>query len=67
MNELSHMPPTSLFDALAESLSIAAAFNKDAAVAPAVVLWTDENREWEALVPRFRQALPNSLIKAISD
>ena len=42
-----------------KSLAIAAAFNKDDAVAPAVVLWTDEKREWEALVPRFRQALPN--------
>lgn len=29
MNELSHMPPPSLFDALAESLAIAAAFNKE--------------------------------------
>src|SRR5271157_6222361 len=37
-------------------------FNKDDAVAPAVVLWTDEKREWEALVPRFRQALPNFFI-----
>ena len=31
-------------------------------MAPAVVLWTDEKREWEALVPRFRQALPNFFI-----
>ena len=29
---------------------------------PAAVLWTDEKREWEALVARFRQALPNFLV-----
>ena len=53
---------TSVLDALISSLAKAAEYNRDDAVAPAVVLWTDEKKEWESLVPRFRQALPGYLI-----
>ena len=48
-------------DALVGSLLSAATYNRDDAVAPAAVLWPDEKREWEKLVPRLRQALPQFL------
>lgn len=49
------------FDALLTSISKAAEFNKDDAVAPAAILWTDEKREWERLVPRVRAVRPEFL------
>src|SRR5208337_57138 len=51
-----------LLEALLSSLERAADYNRDDAVAPAVVLWTDEKREWESLVLRFRQALPHYFV-----
>ena len=53
---------STVLDALLVSIQKAGDYNRDDAEAPAVVLWTDEKREWEALVPRFRQALPNFFI-----
>src|SRR5262249_34911156 len=37
-------------------------YNRDDAVAPAAVLWPDEKREWERLVPRLRALLPHFLV-----
>jgi hypothetical protein len=53
--------PTTVFDALIEAISRAAVFNKDDVVPPAAVLWTDERREFERLLPRLRLALPQLL------
>jgi len=33
-------------------------FNPALEVAPVVVLWTDEKREWEGIVPRIKEVLP---------
>ena len=44
--------PTTAFDSLIDALARSAAFNKDDTVPPAAVLWPDEKREWEKLVPR---------------
>ncbi|MBL8391992.1 MAG: BREX-1 system phosphatase PglZ type B, partial [Candidatus Accumulibacter sp.] len=33
-------------------------FNPSLEMAPVVVLWTDEKREWEGIVPRVKEALP---------
>lgn len=55
------MPSPTVVDALIASLSSAAAYNKDDAEPPAAVLWTDEKREWDRLVPRLRMALPQFL------
>ena len=33
-------------------------YNKNDQVAPAVVLWTDKDRQWEALLPLLRERLP---------
>jgi hypothetical protein len=52
---------TTIFDALVESIHKAAVFNKDDVVPPAAVLWTDEKREFERLLPRLRVASPNLL------
>ena len=51
-----------VLDALLASLAKAADHNRDDAVGPAAVLWPDEKREWERLVPRIRAALPNFLV-----
>src|SRR5947208_11763955 len=48
-----------VLDALLASLQKAADFNRDDTVPPAAVLWPDEKREWERLVPRLRAALPH--------
>lgn len=53
---------TTVIDALVAALERAAAFNSDDAVAPAAVLWPDEKREWERLVPVLRARLPQFLV-----
>jgi hypothetical protein len=51
-----------VFDALIASLQGAAAYNRDDVVPPAAILWTDERREWESLVPQLRMVLPQFLV-----
>lgn len=53
---------TTVFDALLASLQKAADYNRDDTVPPAAVLWPDEKREWEKLVPRLRSVLPQFLV-----
>jgi len=55
------VPHTTVFEALADSLRMATVYNKDDAVPPAAVLWTDERREFERLLPRIRLEMPNVL------
>ena len=55
------MKTTTVFDALVDSLRKASVFNKDDVVPPAAVLWTDEKREFERLLPRLRLEMPNVL------
>jgi hypothetical protein len=50
-----------VFEALIASLQSAAAYNRDDVVPAAAILWTDERREWESLVPRLRLVLPQLL------
>jgi len=47
-----------VFDSLLGALQKAADYNRDDTVLPAAVLWSDEKREWEKLVPRLRSVLP---------
>lgn len=51
-----------VFDAILSSLQAAADYHKDDVVQPAAILWTDERREWERLVPRLRMVLPHFLV-----
>jgi len=53
---------TTVFDAISASLKGAATYNRDDVVPPAVILWTDEKREWESLVPRLKMVLPQFLV-----
>jgi hypothetical protein len=50
-----------IFDSLLASLQKAADYNRDDTERPAAVLWPDENKEWESLIPRLRAALPQFL------
>ena len=54
-------PLETVFEALVASLKGAAAYNRDDVVPPAAILWTDERRGWESLVPRLRVVLPQFL------
>lgn len=49
-------------DAIIESLKAAAVYNRDDVEPPAAILWPDEKREWECLVPRLRMVLPQFLV-----
>ena len=51
-----------VFDAVIASLKGAAAYNRGDVERPAAILWPDEKREWETLVPRLRMVLPQFLI-----
>lgn len=52
----------SVFAAILESLQSAAAYNRDDVARPVAILWPDEKREWESLIPRLRIALPQLLV-----
>src|SRR5262245_49385302 len=54
--------PISVFDSILGAIRNAADYNRDDVVPPAVILWPDEKREWERLLPRLRLALPHLLI-----
>lgn len=45
-------------DALADAIEAASAHNRQDHVSPAAVLWTDEARQWEGLLPLLRERLP---------
>ena len=50
-----------LLDALIQSVTRAGEYNRDDQVAPAVVLWPDKERQWEALMPLLRERVPHLL------
>jgi hypothetical protein len=50
-----------VFDALLAAVEQAGAYNQQDQVRPAVILWTDKERQWEPLSPRLREALPQFL------
>src|SRR5882672_3888771 len=54
--------PVTVFDSLLSALQKAADYNRDDTVPPAAVLWPDEKREWERLMPRLRVLLPHFLV-----
>jgi hypothetical protein len=51
-----------VLDSLLAALQKTADYNRDDSVQPAAVLWPDEKREWEKLVPRLRAVLPQFLV-----
>jgi hypothetical protein len=50
-----------ILDALLGSLHKAAEFKRNDLVPPAVLLWTDQDRQWEPPMPRLRGILPHLL------
>lgn len=50
-----------LIDVLAAQLRAAARHNSAVQVAPAAVLWTDEERQWQAAMPVIKQVIPELL------
>ncbi len=48
-----------VLEALANSLAKASVYNRAVMVGPAAILWTDEGRQWEALIPLLRELLPS--------
>jgi hypothetical protein len=53
--------PMTVFDSLLGALQKAVDYNQNDTVPPAAVIWPDEKREWEKLVPRLRAVLPQFL------
>jgi hypothetical protein len=52
---------STVFEVLLASIHRAADYNRDDVVPPAAILWPDEKREWERLLPRLRLAMPHLL------
>lgn len=52
---------STVLDSLLTALSKAADYNRNDQAAPAVILWPDEARQWEPLMPRLRGILPHLL------
>ena len=54
MNTMEMAESETFLDALVEALKRAAAYNKNDQMAPAAVLWTDKERQWEPLISVLR-------------
>ena len=54
-------PIGTVLDELVQALDRASAYNPQDQVAPAAVLWTDKDRQWEAVIPRLLEARPGLL------
>ncbi len=50
-----------VLDSLVAALETAGEYNAQDQTPPAVILWTDKERQWEPLAPRLRGALPQFL------
>ncbi len=50
-----------VIDAVLASLVAAGIYNRNDQVAPAAILWTDKERQWETLLPALREHLPQLL------
>lgn len=50
--------PGTVLDGLFRALERAPEYNPDDQVPPAAILWTDKERQWEALAPRLGEVLP---------
>lgn len=50
-----------LLDKMIEALRRPSAINRTVQVMPAVILWTDKDRQWEPMMPALRAAIPELL------
>lgn len=51
-----------IYQHLLNAVRGASVYNPDVQVAPACILWPDRDRQWEAIVPRLREELPELLV-----
>ncbi|GMT40116.1 MAG: hypothetical protein IEMM0001_0851 [bacterium] len=51
-----------ILDSLVTSVREAAVFNPDVQLAPACILWPDRDRQWEAVIPRLQNEMPELLV-----
>ena len=51
-----------VLDRLLNAVRNAATFNPDVQVAPACILWPDHDHQWEAVIPRLQNELPELLL-----
>jgi len=54
-------PTITVIEALRNSLTAAARFNRSDMVAPAAILWSDADSQWEPLVSQLRPLMPELL------
>ena len=48
--------------ALIQAIRQSSSFNPNTQLAPACILWTDKERQWEAVIPVLQQALPELFV-----
>ena len=60
-------PQGTVLEALAAALDQAAVYNRGVVVGPATILWPDEARQWEPLIPLLRELLPSLVTLAPYD
>ena len=47
---------------LVKSIRSAAIFNPEVQVAPACILWPDRDRQWESVITRLQDSMPELLV-----
>lgn len=53
---------TNVVHHLIRAIRSAAVFNPEVQVAPACILWPDHDRQWEAVIPRLQQEMPELFV-----
>jgi len=61
MKNTTQVPPT-LLEAVRQSLTIATRYNSSDATAPAAILWTDADGQWQPLVNKLKPLMPELFI-----
>ena len=51
-----------VIESLIQAIRDAAIFNSDVQVAPVCILWPDGDRQWEAVIPRLQNEIPELLV-----
>lgn len=51
-----------IIDKIAQSIQSSAVYNQDIQEAPHCILWPDRDRQWEAIIPRLQQVVPELLM-----
>jgi len=52
----------SIVNKLIENIRSASIYNPEVQVAPACILWSDRDRQWEGIIPRIQIELPELFV-----